>query len=765
MKLTIDNLDGRGPIDYSDAIGSGSPLVISRKWNAATVCTVSLLPCGGLPAPVRGARLVVADDAGAHLFTGYVELEPALHYVGTGAEGAVYERATTALSDEIILDRQTVPQTTATSGQSFSAALEAFTGRIGQMPIAVDALLDQVAVSEFAAQPGRSWSENAGRLTTAAGATYRALDGAVAVSQVGSAVHTLDEKDGTLNVGGLSAALTRAPVNDVTVFGGAEPSAYVTEVFRGDGITSAFELGSLPYVPAAGAAKPLADQFELGSVNGLQWTVNDPSSLISVSDKGLTFKGGTGMDGTTFVASIDQIELGGQVIAEVAGLQVQPGGTGVLCGLYTGGRLLDQCFAGLRVEQSSGGQVIRPIIMGSYAGAQQPLTAGRSYTLRMRLYCQEIQRTLQTYRYLQGNEMASLGGDQLDSPAKITLEIQDVSNGIHGTVTVLYDGTAESSPAACNFVALNSISLSGSMQSISVKQTGSAWVTVQPPGGVVTTRRMGTAAEGANCILDRMGRLQFYAGSIPKAGELITVNYRTTGRSVSRIADPQSIAQEGSSRWAGSVVSPSPRSSADCGNAAAALLAIAEDRNAAWKGRYTGFNMQSMGDIWPGDLLEIINDSAQMRASVAVREVQLEVGSSSPELVKYSIQFANDWAESLSITVSATVPAVAWFPAQPASAASALANLQGLSISGADSNSIQVQAGIMPPACGGFEVRRRDWAFRPGNDPDLVLRSPVPNFSIPREAAGEHFYVRMYDGSVPPVYSRFSSAIFNNVPM
>jgi hypothetical protein len=29
----------------------------------------------------------------------------------------------------------------------------------------------------------------------------------------------------------------------------------------------------------------------------------------------------------------------------------------------------------------------------------------------------------------------------------------------------------------------------------------------------------------------------------------------------------------------------------------------------------------------------------------------------------------------------------------------------------------------------------------------------------------EQYYVRMYDGSMPPNYSRFSSAIFVNVPL
>ena len=52
-----------------------------------------------------------------------------------------------------------------------------------------------------------------------------------------------------------------------------------------------------------------------------------------------------------------------------------------------------------------------------------------------------------------------------------------------------------------------------------------------------------------------------------------------------------------------------------------------------------------------------------------------------------------------------------------------------------------------------------------GNDADLVLRSPVSNFTIPREGAIEQYFIRQYDGSTPPNYSRFSSAVFINVPL
>ncbi len=89
-----------------------------------------------------------------------------------------------------------------------------------------------------------------------------------------------------------------------------------------------------------------------------------------------------------------------------------------------------------------------------------------------------------------------------------------------------------------------------------------------------------------------------------------------------------------------------------------------------------------------------------------------------------------------------------------------------LTVTSLTGTALQVDAGMAPPAGGGFEVRLRDWWFGMGVDgADLVLRSPVRNFSIPRAAQLERYYVRMYDASTPPLYSRFSSAVFVDAPV
>jgi len=73
-----------------------------------------------------------------------------------------------------------------------------------------------------------------------------------------------------------------------------------------------------------------------------------------------------------------------------------------------------------------------------------------------------------------------------------------------------------------------------------------------------------------------------------------------------------------------------------------------------------------------------------------------------------------------------------------------------------------VQTNAAAPPGGGFEVRRRDFAFQAGQDADLVLRSAVGNFDVPKAAGAEKFYIRMYDGSTPPNYSEFSAVVVLN---
>lgn len=337
--------------------------------------------------------------------------------------------------------------------------------------------------------------------------------------------------------------------------------------------------------------------------------------------------------------------------------------------------------------------------------------------------------------------------------------------------TILYDGALSASPGLCYFACVNSINLQGSVGYFKVRQPGTLWVVSMPSSGAPFTRRVGLAIEGADCNLLRDGLLHFYKLAIPQPGEILSVTYRVAAPSVARMASTSSIAQEGASgvpgvsQWIGRVAHPPTRNSVDCENACQALLNFSADPSAAWAGKYCFYNLQDQQDIWPGDALSFQSTSGGLGSNVIVRSVTIAATSSFPEVLNYTVEFANDWAETISMKLTDAIPVDVILPTVPETAPGAyLQNLNALQVTQINATSIMVNANVTPPANGGFEVRWRDNNFGPNVHEDLVLRSPVPNFTIVRSEDQQQFYVRMYDGSSPPLYSRISAAIFTNVP-
>jgi len=600
------------------------------------------------------------------------------------------------------------------------------------------------------------------------------MNGTLNMTPVGTVTHALNEAQGTLSLSGLDLSMVKTLANDVTVCGEIEPCAYVTEFFQGDGTTVLFDLTEEPWMPPASKEKPLIENFQGPTINTQIWNVDDPGSALTLTSAGLTCGGGGSSFGSTVLSAISNLELGGGLVIEAGGVQFGQNTSGILNGLFGGGQATQaSCIAGFLISQTNGATAISPLMNGTVAGSTFAPVAGHLYTLRLRFYSNEMQRLLQAY-YAIGtdNGLERFGANLLPAAACAMFEVQDTTNGVAGVPTILYSGSFTASPAPwCLFAPLDAGYLQCSIGNVTLEQKGPVWVTSTPPNSTSIVRRLGTTAQGADCSIERTGKLRFYPASTPRAGELIAISYRTRHRSAARLASSSSIATEsnggklpGTSCWMGTVTSPVPRSSADCENAASTILAVSTSRAAAWKGKYTEWNADQQGDVWPGDVLAIASNSANLTANLVVREVQIDLASAKPSLAKYTISFANDWADDLAIRTSSSVPADAWLPQQPETAMP-LANLNTLAVTSITGSTIQIAAGVTPPTGGGFEVRRRDWCFTPGPGPDLVLRSPVPNFTIPRQAAMEQYYIRMYDASTPPNYSRFSSAVFVDLPL
>ena len=774
MKVTIDNLDGVGAVDYSAALCADGPLKIERTLNAPSVCSGMLdVSNAALFVPVRRGQVIATAANGTVLFTGYLATDPEAVYAGTGVKGPVYRYAFNAVSDEWLLDKQAVPLSGAGLAQSGGQLLQTLTNRVDAGLFTTTGVMDGPSVGMFEPVQTESWSVNAGAVASAAYAAYRVLDGAVSLQPAGTVTHALSDGDGTLQVAALKTTAVKELANDVTVSGEMEPTAYVTETFSGDGTTTVFQLSEDPFRPkkTANSAQFLSDSFNEGVLDMQIWQVTDPGSHLGLSSTGLTMTGGNGFDGQTTLTAIDAVELGGSLVIEAGSLQLGGASAGVVCGLYAGAIQSANCFVGYNVRQSGGSTVVTPFVNGAEVGTVFRLLEGHVYTLRIRLHCVEMQRVLQTYYAMVDGVVHAFGGGLVTAPMSVVFELQDLGASSTTPATVLYDGSVVSSPASCSFVAVNSVQLIGSMGYCRVTQTGSAWVVSTLPSGVKMTRLVGLAGEGVDCKISAAGKVTFFTGRVPVAGELVTVTYRLRQRAVARLNDAVSVAAEaaggvpGTAQWLGRVLKPVARSSVDLESAATAILSFSSSRAAAAAGTYEAVNP---ADVWPGDVLALTSGGQTM--SAVVRRVDIVDGMACPEFLTYRIAFANDWAEGLGLTLSGAIAADTLLPETALSStatpgSNVVANLQQLQVVSATGTTLQVDAGTAPQTGGGFEVRRRDGDFGPTVDQDLVLRSPVRSFSIPREAQVEHYYVRMYDGSTPPLYSRFSSAVFTDLPV
>ena len=779
MKLTIDNLDGHGPIDYTAALDASAPLKIDRSLNAPSRCH-GLLTLTGQVSPARRGRVIVIADNGSVLFTGYIATSPVEEYAGNGLTGSIFHTAFSAVSDEWLLDRQTFLFGGAALNANSGDVLQTLTRRVNGAVLTTAGVQSGRPLGVFAPELAATWSTNAGALAGSAYAAYRTLNGALTMAQAGNVTHNLSDGDGTLHVAALRTASVKELVNDVTVTGAIEPAAYISEVFLGDGTTAAFELGEDPFTPAhtANTRYIVNDSFPAGIFNPAVWTVTDPGAHLGFGAAGLLLNGGNGFDSQTTLTAIDAIEMGGTLVIEAGSVQLSGASDGMLCGLYQGAVARANCFAGYNIRQSNGSTVVTPFLNGVEVGTSLAIQTGHRYTLRIRLHCAELQRVLQTYYSMVDGAIESFGGGLIGAPMQAVFEYIDLGLSSNTPATVLYDtasaGPIPSSPSNCTFAAIDSVQLFGSLGYCRVTQAGSAWVTSTLSSGHVFTRLLGAAGEGADCKVAgsaaSTGKVTFFAGRVPVVGELVTVTYRTRQRAVARLDNPVSIAQEaagnapGTAAWLGRVLKPVSRSTQDCESAAQAILSFASSRAAAVAGTYTALNPQLSADIWPGDVLAL-NTNGQS-TSVVVRSVTIADTAAAPETLTYKIAFANDWAEGLGIKLSEAVATDALLPQTALTGpAAVLPTLLQLTVVSANQTALQIDAGTAPPAGGGFEVRRRDGNFGAAVDQDLVLRSPVRSFSIPREAQVERYFIRMYDGSTPPIYSRFSSAVFTNVPV
>ena len=700
MNLIIDNNDGLGGVDYTQAVLSDAPLTIRRRRGEWAECSAGLDLAGtGLPMPLSRARVLVSDTGGTVLFQGFLRQD---------AAASVTEAATASAE-----------------AKPFFVAVEQG-WLLGSTPPDV--------------------------LQPAAAVQHNLLGSDVAV---------------TFSPPSPTAAMQLA--TDVSVAGEQEATAYITELFRGDGTTQSFSLAHEPF-RESGAETLVSDSFDDAVLNAAVWTRTDPGSYLGLGSGGLQITGGNGSDGATLLRYVPEVELGGTLIAEATTVALTPGSDGLLMGLYNGAVTHAACIAGVRIVGTAGAQTLVAVVSGVEQATSYTFAGGHTYALRVRLHCAEMQRQRQSYEALVNGVLQQFGGAAVPAPLDIVIEVLDLGLASSTLATVLFDGAIATSPPQAVFAPVNSTEITGSVGKVTLTQTGSAWVVSTATDGTQTTRREGATGTGADYSLSSTGVLTFDAGRVPQPGELLCVTYRRGSRAHARLKDAAAdqarlqLALPGLPAWSGKVLQPAARSSADCAAAAQALLALAVSTSAGVSGDVSWTRVAAENnDVVPGDTLVL--QLASVEEKLAVQQVVITDAAASPEVLRYRMTFGQERDISLSFTMSDTPVTDLAYPLTVNTATpTALAALSGLQVTSATTTALQIDSGTDAPAGGGFEVRRSDANFGSSNVTDLVLNSPVRSFSIPRVAFHERFFVRAYDGSVARQYSPESSVVLTSLP-
>jgi len=780
MILTIDNLQGGGVQDYTASVdGTVSPKIV-RKLNKLAQLQFSLLAnSSAFIVPVIGARVILGKSSGTIFFTGYLTEAPQYECIGSGQAGPVYRYNVTAESDEVLLDQKALPNRAAFVNRTAGSALRQLAQDLLPGWFNVTGIEDVDTLATYMANPQKKFSVHAADIALACRGSYRAMSSALSLAPAGAVSYGLNETDPNFSPMGLQVVNPYALANDVTVIGLEEPQAYVRDYFVGDGLSLNFYLSQTPFAQSKPAL--IDEEFSGPTLDPTIWTMNDPSNAVSVVSQTLQVNGGTGHDGETTVNFIEQVELGGALELQHGDVSFAASSQGVLGGLYASGISAAQCLAGFQITPSGAGSNIQALIEGNATGQVIATQATHRYVLTTYLYSMEVYRSQETFHSSLHPAGGGWGGAAVAADVRFVLEVQDIDPASPATLvapaTVLYDGVIEDAPGFCTYALVNAMSLYCNIAYTYVTHISLAEVRTALPGAGYVTQLAGALSDGAQCEITSGPSVDFYPQYSPPLNQLIVVSYRGQGRAVAEVSNPASIANLQTSAdngIRGSVLRmslPQPRTDADCENAA---LAILDDAGlAAWSGAYqtwSDFLPGMAADIFPGDALAVNVPSRGASFTAVVRQVGIELLDPANDRGFYLIEFANDLAQPLAaeFTSSATVIALQDMPPVLASlqvGAYYLVNLSNAQITQVTSTTVQIDAGAAPANGTGVEVREHDYGWGQSNDRNLLGRFSTQAFTLPRLARTQNYFLRLYDNSSPPRYSRYSAALHVDYPL
>jgi hypothetical protein len=777
MKLQIDNLDGAGARDYTaDIDASRTPRVV-RKLNEASELQFSLISVGGnFIVPVQGGRVMLGRTNGQDVFTGYIVAAAEFEYLGWGERGPTYRYNFVAKSDEVLLDEKRLSTRSPFVARSAGDALRQLTENAIPGAFDTSAVQNLDTLPYYIPDPQLSWSQHAAAIAIEARAFFRTMNGALVFAPVGAAAYSLDEWDSNFSPEGLRLQPASAVRNDVTIVGNVEPQDWVRDYFVGDGLTSRFRLSQTPFNKTNKTI--FNEEYVTAILDATRWTEQDPTNSVSVSGGKLQVAGGNGNDGATVVSFVEKMELAAATVLQHGDVVFNSASNGILGGLYLGAVSTATCIAGFQIAPSGGNSQIQALIDGIAAGAPLTTATGHHYVLTTRYYSQEIYRQQQIFHTAADPAGSGLGGAFLNANVRFVLEVHDVDPANPGSIvapsTVLYDGVVSGAPAFCTYALVNSPGLHCSIAFTRFVHATDAEVRSALPSQNYRTRLVGPLSSGAECNIYSGATLDFFSQHVPALNEVLEVHYRGVGRAMARVTNPTNIATQqlgiddgvrGSIRH---LSAPAARTSIDCENAALALLS--DGANRGWTGAYetwSDFLPGAAQDIFPGDAINLNMPSRSAVFQAVVRDVEINFTDLAGEHSRYKIQFADDAAKTLSFEFdkAKSTAALNVIPiANTAAGSTVLPDLSAAQVTQVASTTADIDAGTSPPSGGGIEVRWSDLGWSPYNDQNLAGRFTTQTFTLPRLAKVQDYFLRQFDASMPPKYSRFSAALHIDYP-
>jgi hypothetical protein len=769
MKLTIDNNDNRGPQDYTPYLDATALPKISRKLNRAWQMTAALAVADpSFMIPASGGRVVLQRSDGYKLFTGYLTAAPEQQPLGYGQQARAWRYLLLAQDDSWLLDRNTLAIRPPFAWRTAGDALRTITNDVLPGVLDTSGVQDFANVYQYATNAQKSWSEHAHELATMVDAGYMVQDGKLTLQPLGQQSLSVNESDTKFLPDGLAVAAPDLLRNDVTILGELEPQLYVRNYFLGDGLTLNFGLSDNPY--GATSSTLFQESYQGPGLSPTLWALSDPNHTVSVQS------GTLHLNGTATLKFVEQLELAGGLRLQHGQVSFNSASQATIGGIYSGTVGDASCITGFRITPNGSNCNIQALINGAPMGNVITTTPGHLYSFATEVLGNEAHRRHQSYYSSTHGPNNQRGGDSVGAGVRFVLSVHDVDPNNPGTIaapaTVLYDDVQWSTPSFSAYAVVDGSSAHFDLSFTRVTQTAAAEVRSMKTGGSFRTRLTGALADGGECYVTSSGNLHFYPPYPPDPGEQIVVAYRGSARAMARVQDTNSInayhrgADNGQRSCIKRLALPAAPSSIDCENAALAVLDDATQ--AAALGSYEAVSdLLPANDVIPGMQVQVTAPSWQAQFNAWVQDVAVQVLDIDADRSHYSVRFANYAAAAMTMEFNSALlsePLTTVFTVTGPSSSLYLPSLTAAQVTNMIATEVSIDAGTPPPPGGGIELRRSDGGWGAGSNGNLAGRFPSQSFTLPRLSRVQDYYLRQYDASNPPKYSRYSMLLHIDYP-